>query len=234
MKSKSTTLTKEERDTLVLGGIHPDGKQLSNAEMGQALGTSASRVKTTIHQACLKLQARNRNEAIILALMRGEISLNEIYSLDELAQRFSSLNPDMLRRLAYLVRQGLKHGRFLGKDEEIIGSDIRQGTKLTKIERDVVILAGRRLTNSEIASRLYIHIGTVRKSLNRACAKLGAHRRADAVVLAVKQGEISILDIFSPNELIQFLAPLGAESIEKMAQLVTEKFKQGRFRTAGQ
>ena len=53
-------------------------------------------------------------------------------------------------------------------------------------------------------------------------------------MLAVKQGEISILDIFSPNELIQFLAPLGAESIEKMAQLVTEKFKQGRFRTAGQ
>ncbi len=233
MKSKSTTLTKEERDILVLGGIHPDGKQLSNAEIGQPLGLSVNRVKTIIHQACVKLQAHNRNEAILLALIRGELRLDDLYSLDELAERFSSLDPDMLRRLAHRVRQGLEPGHLLEKDEQIICSDIRQGTRLTKIERDVVILAGHRLTNSEIASRLYISVGTVRKSLNRACTKLGARRRAETVVLAVKQREISILDMFSPNELIQVLAPLGAESIEKMAQLVGEKLEQGRPRTAG-
>jgi len=84
-------------------------------------------VKTIIHQACVKLQAHNRNEAVLLALIRGEISLDEPYSLDELAERFSSLDPDMLRRIAYLVRQGLEHGHLLGKDEQIICSDRRQG-----------------------------------------------------------------------------------------------------------
>ena len=232
MKSKSTTLTKEERDVLILGGIHPDGKQLSNAEIGQPLGLSVNRVKTIIHHACVKLQAHTRNEAVLLALIQGEISLDELYSLDELAERFSSLDPDMLRRLAHLMRQGLEHGHLLGKDEQIISGDRRQGTKLTKAERHVVILAGCGLTNREIASRLYISIGTVKKSLNQACTKLGAHRRADAVVLAIKQKEISALDIFSPNELIQVLAPLGAESIEKMAQLLNQKLGQEHIPTS--
>ena len=35
MKNRSTALTKEERDILVLGGMHINGKQLSNAEIGR-------------------------------------------------------------------------------------------------------------------------------------------------------------------------------------------------------
>ena len=224
MKTKSTVLTKEERDILILGTIHPRGKHLSNSEIGQRLGISVSRVKNLIHHACVKLEAHNRIEAIFFAMKRGEISLNEVYSLDEIAEILSSLSPDMLRRIAYLVRQELEYGHLPEKDEQIIPTDRRQDTTLTKRERDVLILAGRGLTNMEIADRLYISISAVRTFLNRACTKLGARKRADAVVLALKQREISVGEITSLNEVVQGLAPLGAESVEKMAQLRNQKF----------
>jgi DNA-binding CsgD family transcriptional regulator len=226
MKTKSTILTKEERDVLILGTMHPRGKHLSNTEIGQSLGISISRVKNLIHQACLKLEAHNRIEAIFFAMRRGEISLNEVYSLDELAEILSSLSPDMLRRIAYLVRQELEHGYPPGKDEQIFCPDRRQDSILTKRERDVLILSVRGLTNIEIADRLYISISAVRTFLNRACTKLGACKRSDAVVLALKQREISVGEILSLNEVVEGLAPLGAESVEKMAQLLNQKLGQ--------
>jgi DNA-binding CsgD family transcriptional regulator len=226
MKTKSTVLTREERDILILGTINPRGEHLSNIEIGQRLGISVSRVKTLIHQACVKLEAHNRIEAIFFAMRQGEISINEVYSLDELAEILSSLSPDMLRMIAHLVRQELEHGHLPGKDAQIICTDRRQDTTLTKRERDVLILAGRGLTNIEIADRLYISIGAVRTFLNRACTKLGARKRSDAVVLALKQRELSVGEILSLNEVVQGLAPLGAETIEKMAQLLNQKLGQ--------
>jgi DNA-binding NarL/FixJ family response regulator len=226
MKTKNTALTREERDVLILGTIHPHGRHLSNSEIGQRLGISVTRVKNLIHQACVKLEAHNRIEAIFFAMKRGEISLNEVYSLDEIADILSSLSPDMLRRIAHLVRQPLAHEHLLGKDEQAILIDRRRDTVLTRRERDVVILAGRGLTNKEIADRLYISTGAVRTFLNRACTKLGAHRRDEAVVLALKKRWMSVGEITSLDEMLQGLAPLGAESIEQMAQLLNQKHGQ--------
>ena len=226
MTTKSTALTREERDVLILGTIHPRGKHLSNSEIGQRLGMSVSRVKNLIHHACLKLEAHNRIEAIFFAMKQGEIDIDEVYSLDEIAEILSSLSPDMLRRIAHLVRQELEYGHLPGKDEQITPTHRRQETILTKRERDVLILAGRGLTNVEIADRLYISISAVRTFLNRACTKLGACKRADAVVLALRQREITVGEITSLNEVVQGLAPLGAETVEKMAQLRNQKFGQ--------
>ena len=226
MKTKSTVLTREERDILILGTVHPRGKHLSNSEIAQRLDISVSRVKNLIHHACIKLKAHNRIEAIFFAMKRGEISLNDVYSLDEIAEILSSLSPDMLRRIAHLVRQELEYGHLPEKDEQIIPADRKQDNTLTKRERDVLILAGRGLTNMEIADRLYISSSAVRTFLNRACTKLGARRRADAVVLALKQREISVGEITSLDEVVQGLAPLGAESVERMAQLLSQKLGQ--------
>lgn len=226
MKTKRAVLTREERDILILGSLNARGKHLSNSEIGQRLGISVSRVKNLIHQACVKLGAHNRIEAIFFAMIRGEISLNEVYSLDELAEILSSLSPEMLRRIAHLVRQEVEHGHLPGEDEQIIPTDIRQDTTLTRRERDVLILACRGLTNIEIADRLYISISAVRTFLNRACTKLGARKRADAVVLALKQREISVGEIISLNEMLQGLAPLGADSVEKIALLLNQKLGQ--------
>ena len=231
MKRKSTTLTREERDVLVLGGMHLNGKQLSNTEIAQNLGVSVSRVKTIVRQACVRLKAHNRNEAIRFAVQRGEISLDELFSLGELAEQCSSLGPDMLRRIAHLVRQWLEDGHLPENDEQIICPVRRQDTMLTKAERDVLVLVGCGLTNREIADRLYISVSTVRTFLCRACAKLGAGRRADALILAMKRKEISVLDIFTPNELIHVLATLGPESVEQMAQLLDQELGQEHIPT---
>ena len=224
MKIRNTVLTEKEREILILGAEHLN--QLSNIEIAQRLGVSVSSVKATIHHACVKLGASTRNEAILFALKRGEISLSEILSLDEMAERFRFLGPNLLRRIAHLVSQGLEYGYFLEKDEQITRTYTRQDAILTKMERDVLILAGCGLTNKIIADRLCISISSVWTFLYRACTKLGARTRADAVLLAVKQGEINACDVFSPNELIQMFAPLGAKYIEKMAQLVEQKFWQ--------
>jgi DNA-binding CsgD family transcriptional regulator len=225
MKTKSTVLTEEERNILIMVARH--GQHLTNTEIARRLGISVSKVKTILHQACIKLGAHNRNEAIFFAIMkRGEISPTEVYSLSELAEILSSLSTDMLRRIAHLVRKELEHGHLPGKDEQIIHTDRRQDTILTRRERDVLILAGRALTNQEIADRLVISVSAVRTFLNRACTKLGARKRADALVLALKRREITIDEIFSLNELIQTLAPMGADSVEKMAQLLEQKLRQ--------
>ena len=226
MKARGHILTREERDVLILAAKHPHGLHLNNSDIGQRLGISANRVKTLIHQACVKLRAHNRNEALLFSIKRGEIGFNELYSLDELAEFLWALRPDILRGLAHLMHKGLEHGHLQGKDKQIIHTDRIQGTILTKSERDVLILVGRGLTNREIADTLYVSIGAVSTYLYRACTKLGVRKRADAVVLALKRREISICEIHALDELLQLLVPLGAESLEKIAQLLTKKLEQ--------
>jgi len=222
VKTRSSVLTKEERDILILATKHPGDRHLSNSEIAQRLGISVNRVKTLTHQVCVKLGADSRNEAILLAMKRGELRVDEFLSLDELAEVYSSLDPDTLRRIAHLMRQE-EDGSLPAKDEQIILTDRRQNGVLTNRERDVLILVAHGLTNKEIAAFLCMSASAVRTFLNRASTKLGARKRADAVVLALKKGEISIGDIASLDEVLQGLAPLGAESIEKVAQVLEEK-----------
>ncbi|MDM7999516.1 MAG: LuxR C-terminal-related transcriptional regulator [Dehalococcoidia bacterium] len=219
MRTSSTALTSEERHILILAALHPHGNHLSNLEISRRLGIPVSRVKTLMHRACLKLKAHNRIEAIFFAMKRGDIRLDEVYSLDEIAEMLSSLSPDTLKRIADIMREESETENLPTEAEQIIRSDRRLDARLTNREHDVLILAGRGLTNREIADKLCISTSAVRTFLNRACTKLGASKRADAVVLALKQREIGVAEITSPDEVVQGLAPLGAESLEKMARL---------------
>ena len=117
------------------------------------------------------------------------------------------------------------------QDAPIIPTDRRRDGILTNRERDVLVLAGRGLTNTEIADRLYMSIGSVRVFLNRANTKLGAHNRYEAAVLALIQREIGLGEIFSLNEVVQLLAPLGAGSIEKIAKQQNHKLGQEHIPT---
>jgi len=221
MRARRSKLTKEERDVLILAAPHPCGQHLNNTEIGQRLYISPTRVKTLIHQACVKLSARSRNEAVFLAIRRREIRIDEIWSLDELADIFSAVCPDV-----FMARGELGHDHRPMKDEQIIHIDRRQNTILTKSERYALILSGRGLTNREIADTLSISINSVKTFLYRACTKLGVNNRSVALMSALKQGEISADEMFSHNELPQYLAPLGDESLEKIAQLVNQKLEQ--------
>ena len=64
-------------------------------------------------------------------------------------------------------------------------------TTLSAREREVLTLVAERQTNNQIAQRLGLSSGTVRKYLDSAMSKLGAVNRRDAVELATQQGLIT-------------------------------------------
>jgi DNA-binding CsgD family transcriptional regulator len=227
-------LTREEREILILGAEHPNLKHLSNSEIGQRLGISVARVKSLIHQACIKLGADNKNEAVLLAMRRGEIHLNELLSLEELAEILCSLDPCILRKIADLVRHNQTQRILRERNETIIPIGRRHSGILTNRERDVLILASNGLTNTEIANKLCMTPSAVRTFLNRAFKKLGARKKADAVQAALKQREISVGEISSMDELASYLTPLGAESIENLAQMLDERLMKETSVTSSQ
>jgi DNA-binding CsgD family transcriptional regulator len=223
MEKPDSVLTKEERDILILISLHPGSIHLTNQEISDRLGIPVSRVKTQIHQACRKLGAHNRNEVVFLAMKQGEIKLDELLPLEELVEILSSVDPDELREIASCIR-----GNHIPKILPEIRVDIIHPTKrhsgiLTNRERDVLILVSRGLSNTEIAETLCMSTSAVRTFLNRACSKLGVGRRADAMEAALKLGEISVGEISSREELAFYLAPIGAESIEELADLIEKK-----------
>jgi len=226
IKLRRKILTPEERNVLVLTAPHPYHQYLSNTEIGKRLGIPTTRVKTLIHRICLKLGASNRMEALFFALLRREVKLNEVYSLDELAEICRTICPDMFRRITHLVSKGIEYV-YLAQDDEQINctnrEDKRRDTILTSSERDVIILVGRGLTNREIADKLFMSVNSINTFLYRAYTKLGAHKRPEAVQLALKRGEISMDDIYSIDELLQSMIPLGTESLGEIAQVLSDK-----------
>jgi DNA-binding CsgD family transcriptional regulator len=226
MVTKNPILTVEEKNTLILGALHPNLKHLSNSEIGERLGVSETRVKMIIHSACTKLGADNKNEAVLLAMKRGEIIMTELLSLEELAEILNSCDPDVIRKIAKLARDSEQGLDPRGIKEDINCMDRIQNGILTNRERDVLILSRYGLTNNEIADKLYMTTDAVRTFLNRAFKKLGASKKADAIQLALKRREISICEISSLEELVELLVPMGADKVDRLAQILEEKYWQ--------
>jgi DNA-binding CsgD family transcriptional regulator len=95
-----TVLTESERQVLALVA-----RGLINKEIGDALCISTSTVKSYLHEACKKLKARNRAQAVILAFIRGCLDLREVFSLDELADLLASLEPEAVETVAELLKR---------------------------------------------------------------------------------------------------------------------------------
>lgn len=224
MKKKRDVLTEEEKKILILATLPPDGIHLDNRESSRRLGIPVVRIKTLIHQACIKLEAKNRNQAILFAIRKGEIGVDELLSLDELVEILSSLGPDKLWEIARLMRRYLEHGTLSAEDKLVIQIDRREDSVLTNREREVLILVGNGMSNQEIAEKLWISPSAVRAFLYRAFKKLGTNKRADAFVSALKQKEICISEISTLEELLNFLVPFGAEFIERIAFVLDNKY----------
>ncbi len=105
---QDSVLTQRERKVLVLVG-----RGLTNQEIARRLFTSISTVKICLHQACVKLKARNRAQAVILAMKRGLLDTQELYSLDELADLLASLGPKATETVAQLLKSKLEQARPL-------------------------------------------------------------------------------------------------------------------------
>jgi len=226
MKVECAILTKEEKEVLLLAATHPNGRYLSNIEIARSLNISVSKVKLLIHHACIKLEADNRIEALLFAILKGEIRVDEIFTLDELAEILSALGTDVFRMLMHLIHDKLSNLQLPWNGEQIGCSNRKQELTLTEGEQDVLRLAGRGLTNREIADALYMTNSTVRTYIHRACTKLGAHNRLDAVVLALKRGDILVSEVLSHKELLENLALLETEYIEELIHLRSQKLRQ--------
>lgn len=227
MRPRIPVLTEEERDVLIASELHLDGRHPSYREVAQHLGLSVSKVKTLMHQAFVKLGAYNRGEAFVFALKRGEITLHETHSLDELAELSLLLGSDALRKLARLLRLRQEGGLIPGEDEYTVPAHRKPGAVLTDRERDILILVGRGLSNREIADSLHLSPRSVGTMLSRASKKLGAHRRYDALTVALKQGEISTGEVCTVGEMLRMLGPLGADAVDEVADLLEAKLGRG-------
>jgi DNA-binding NarL/FixJ family response regulator len=217
-KQPDTTLTKGERDALVLVA-----RGLTNQEIADQLGTSTSAVKTLIHQACSKLKAHNRIEAVLHAIRQRIINVDEIYSSDELVDFFGSLGPETVESIAELLRQTLKKEHLPAVSEQIFHRDRTQDSILTKREREALVLVARGFSNQEIADELCTSVSTVRTFLYQACHKLEASNRAQAFISAVKRKAINVDEAFSLDELVELLDSLGPEAMETVAQQLRQK-----------
>jgi len=224
MRRKEAVLSKAERDVLALVA-----RGLINEEIAERLSISTNKVKTFLHQACVKLAAHNRIEVVFVAMKRGALSLHEIFSLDELAELLTSLGPDSVGTIARLMSQKLEYGCLPTDEKQILNLGARRDTILTKREQDVLILVAHGLTNEEIADKLCTSTSTVRTFLYQACAKLEARNRAQAFISAVKQRAINVGQVFSLDELVELLASLGPESVNTIARLLSQKVEQERL-----
>jgi DNA-binding NarL/FixJ family response regulator len=78
--------------------------------------------------------------------------------------------------------------RFLSGTTEIADRAEERLSGLTDRERDVMIMVAAGRTNDEIAARLRISPFTAKTHVNRAMTKLGAHDRAQLVIMAYETG----------------------------------------------
>jgi NarL family two-component system response regulator LiaR len=67
--------------------------------------------------------------------------------------------------------------------------------RLTRREKQVLDLAGQGMTNREIAAELTISVRTVQSHLSSIFGKLGVGSRTEAVLLAVRKGQLSLQDV---------------------------------------
>ena len=86
----------------VLGYV---ARGLVNEEIADILNISTNTVKAHLHEIFKKLSARNRAQAVILALTQQQLNLSDIFTPDELADTWASLDQDTIDKVAELVKR---------------------------------------------------------------------------------------------------------------------------------
>ena len=106
INSEDTKLTQREREVIALVA-----RGLTNQEIAQQLFISTYAVKVCLHQACVKLGARNRAQAVIFAFKKRAMDAQDAYSLEEVADLLASLGPQAIETIAQLLKKKLEARR---------------------------------------------------------------------------------------------------------------------------
>jgi DNA-binding NarL/FixJ family response regulator len=165
----------EAPDVVLLDHRLPDGEGVSALASLQALRPSAQVVVLTA----------TASERVLVAAMEAGASgfLTKTQQLDDViagvraaAQGESVVSPALLTKLLPQLQRRTASG---------------SGT-LTDRERDILDLLAAGLTNADIGSRLSLSVHTVRNHVANLSAKLGAHSKLEAVVIAVRDGLVDV------------------------------------------
>ena len=92
-----------------------------------------------------------------------------------------------------------------------------QDDLLSDRERQLILVAARGLSNREIADSLDLSVLTVKSTLYRAYKKLGVNSRYGAILQALKLRLIRIDEVLMEDELVDLLASVGPDLINKAA-----------------
>ena len=114
-KLQENILSKRERDILVLVG-----RGLTNQEIADQLWISMRTVKCILHRACVKLSVRTRDQAVLKALRERAIGIQDMYSIEELAELMASLPPELIATVAQRVEQNIKQTHAGSDAREIV------------------------------------------------------------------------------------------------------------------
>ena len=115
MRKRNSFLTEGERKSLVLVG-----RGLSNQEIAEELHVPISKVKMYLYQACNKLKANNRIDAVILALKQKAIKIHEIYSFEELVDLVVSIEPDMVDKITEMLRERWEREEAASMNNQVV------------------------------------------------------------------------------------------------------------------
>jgi DNA-binding CsgD family transcriptional regulator len=134
------------------------------------------------------------------------LRIDDIARTPELEERWAAFQRDGHQQGSVLVRaqDGTEHavelraranyepGRHLAILRPVGTSRSSGEGKLSGREREVLRLLATGATGSEIARALFLSRATVATHVRNAMAKLGAHTRIEAVVIALRDGEIDV------------------------------------------
>jgi DNA-binding NarL/FixJ family response regulator len=152
-----------------------------------AIETVAAIASQATNAALMLIVAREADESVVITGLEAGAAgvLREDADPDELV--------GAVRALAggdALLPVGAMRGLLARRHAEPLPYGLRQNQleELTAREREVMALAAGGLRNGEIAEQLVISPTTAKTHISRAMIKLGAHHRAQLVVLAYETG----------------------------------------------
>jgi PAS domain S-box-containing protein len=90
------------------------------------------------------------------------------------------------------ARAGFEPGRHLAILRPVAPPRALERGRLSAREREVLRMLAAGATASEVASTLFLSRATVATHVRNAMVKLGAHTRIEAVVIALRSGEIDV------------------------------------------
>lgn len=117
----------------------------------------------------------------------------------------------------------LSQGMPMSRESQDPGSN-RKTLLLKNAERTALALAARGLTNKEIAEQLSVSTNRIKNILYKACIKLGARNRIEAIFYAVINEMIDVREIYDDNELAMLNSSIELSELETASRLRQKKF----------